>query len=306
MRSRRSDNWYRGLVGLVIVSASMMLAGTAGAQPSLLNELTERGIVVTDQKTVVLPVPLSIGQDATGDASESQKTIAGRFGWDRFTKPTVVAPVWLDVDAIKDADGAKLGHLVHFRFVIHRSLSDLGNRDLMSSIFGRGDSKEDAKESDFKELSADDLTDTGSTDFVALETRSYAFLKTPLMNRVLLQGVIEGETTDAAGVHVLAWRLVDTIPTARKYGSTWRSISKNNRGESVVGPAQGYRGCGGYLAIQSLGGLDDQLNKACLVEARLVIHEPSKWFGGSNYLRSKFSILIQEAVRKFRRELGPG
>ena len=51
-------------------------------------------------------------------------------------------------------------------------------------------------------------------------------------------------------------------------------------------------GAGGYLALQSLAEVSPELTGACLVEGRLVLHEPQSWFGGSNFLRSKFPLLI--------------
>lgn len=294
----RTCDW-RWLHIVVVVCA---MSGSANAQSVLLQELTVKGITVTNNKTIVFPKPMVIDEGSPSAREE----IAGRFGWARFTKQTVVAPVWLDVDSIKDANDVKVGHTIHFRFVVHRSLDDLRNRNLMTSLFG-GDEvateSPESGESEFVDISADDLNLCAVDGFTATDKHNYAFIKTPLMNRVLLQGVIEGKSSDVADTHVLAWRLVDGMTSASHFAAKWQRISKNDLGESVLESPVDYQGCGGYLAISSLGELDGELSAACLVEARLVVHEPTAWFGGNNFLRSKFPILIQEAVRKFRREM---
>ena len=42
---------------------------------------------------------------------------------------------------------------------------------------------------------------------------------------------------------------------------------------------------------------------ALFVEYHLVFDEPKAWFGGANLLRSKLPLMVQDNIRKFRREL---
>jgi hypothetical protein len=61
-----------------------------------------------------------------------------------------------------------------------------------------------------------------------------------------------------------------------------------------------YEGAGGYMHVAKLS----DPSGACLIETWMVLHEPTEWFRGSNLLRSKLPLMIQESVRKFRRHLG--
>ena len=40
-----------------------------------------------------------------------------------------------------------------------------------------------------------------------------------------------------------------------------------------------------------------------LCEAHVVFHEPTDWFRGSNFLRSKTPLMVKENVDKLRRKL---
>ncbi|TWU40624.1 hypothetical protein Poly41_14580 [Novipirellula artificiosorum] len=282
----------------ICLTLSMILTSTfvtARGEDSMLTELTLHGIAMTDSVVLKLAPPTLIGSLSRSERDD----LAGNFGWDRFSKDSVVAPIWIDLDYIQDEGGKRVGHSIHFRFVVHERLDRLRDRNIMTSLFGSPAS--DASDTGaFVELTPTEMATHG----IPTSANTYSgFAAVPLMNRVLLRGVIAGQTIDIDQGVVLTWRLVDSIEPGDEYAARWSPLTRDSLGNQVEGEPQPYRGAGGYLHLQSLESIEDSLNSACLVEAKILLHEPQLWFGSSNFLRSKFPLMIQEAVRKMRRTL---
>ncbi|MEM9646553.1 MAG: hypothetical protein AAF989_16290, partial [Planctomycetota bacterium] len=258
----------------------------ADATVTLLRRLTDVGLQIEPGQRVTIPAPIMLADESNVRGED----LAGRLGWARFSKATIVAPVWMDLEYLKDDHGRRIGHSVHFRFVVHQPLSKLRDRDWMQSVFG--ESSEDA-DGGYRKVGEDELPMEWKR---GAESIRHGFVEVPLMNRVVVRGLVSGTTEDHGAGTVMAWRLEDTVPSASSLSSTWAAIERDDLGAKREGPMFAYRGAGGFLNLQPLSSVDESMNNACLVEGRLILREPEGWFGGSNFLRSKFSILIQEAA----------
>jgi hypothetical protein len=118
-----------------------------------------------------------------------------------------------------------------------------------------------------------------------------------------LQWVTRSERVDGDNFFAVAWeldpRFAPSETNDRRLQNRWVKRNRDERGQIVLGDPQSYAGAAGYLIVSGLTGIEN----ASLVEAEIVFHEPADWFSGSNLLRSKVPLIIQESARRFRREL---
>ncbi|WP_413433154.1 hypothetical protein [Crateriforma spongiae] len=279
------------VVSLLLACIVGINGNVALGDDGLIDQLIDPGIEFGDGSLHPVQKPLDWETPPHVDA------LAGRLSWDRMVRDSVVAPVWMDLDYVKDESGQRIGHHVHFRFVVHVPLATLRDRDLMRDLFSDVDA--DDSDGDFVDLETEALSKAGID---ALPGRHYGLANVPLMNQVVVRGIIEAESNSNHDTYLMIWRL-KPLDSASPYASVWTPVQRNAVGKRVVGDPEPYRGAGGYLQLMSLATLDDQPVDACLVEGRFLLYEPEGWFGGSNFLRSKFPLLIQEAARKFRRQI---
>jgi hypothetical protein len=120
-----------------------------------------------------------------------------------------------------------------------------------------------------------------------------------LLNRVIVRAVIRNQRWVTDDAVTVVWQIDPRFTGEPSHRNTWAPIERDDLGKKHEGEKHPYRGAGGYISIRQLPELDD----ACLVEARMVLHEPEDWFSGSNVLRSKLPIMMQESARSFRRKL---
>lgn len=266
-------------------------------QPAMIATMTGPGITLNDEVKVVLPAPsLKKNMDDAARKDVLEALTRGK-GWKQFSRNSVNAPITINLKYIKSPSGDRIGHQVHFAFVIHASLETLKDKDLMKSMAADEKEPDDSELYKMDEVTEEDLKALGID---AGENDSYGVVQAPLMNRVILRGTVHTEQTVVGNDVMMAWEMDPRFTGAAKNANTWSSIKRDKLGKKVEGEPQPYRGAGGYMHVSELKELDG----ACLVESHMVIHEPKGWFSGSNALRSKMPLLIQDSARKFRRKLG--
>ncbi len=265
--------------------------------PPLLQRFTETGIAINDQQTCLLPKPsLQAGQDAAARKAILEDLAGGR-GWKNFSRKSVMAPVAIDVKYIKDANGERIGHQAHSAFIVHAALESLKDEELMKQVFGEPEDVEDAEDFVVEELKEEELESSG-IDPVG-ENESYGTIQMPLLKRVIIRGVVHTERLLGDDSVIIVWEIDPRFTSDDSGRNTWALINRDDLGNKQEGEQQPYQGAGGYMVVSRL----TELPGACLVESHLVLHEPPEWFRGSNVLRSKLPILMQESARSFRRKL---
>tara|TARA_R110002049_G_scaffold4601_6_gene32866 strand:+ start:49976 stop:50857 length:882 start_codon:yes stop_codon:yes gene_type:complete len=265
-------------------------ASVCAEVPGLLNRLTGGGISLTDRDTVTLQSPI------LADAEVEQSVldeIAGGIGWKRFSRDSIVAPIEIDMDYLKDDAGQRIGHRVYVAFVVHCDIDTLRDRDRMDELFGAVKDDPDADDYHAEEITADQLQRWDVDD--EPEGMKYVAVRMPLLDRILVSGVVASQYVDTDPQLTISWMMDPRFADGKSEGpaNRWQRIDGD---EKKVHP---YQGVGGYVQITRLS----EPTPACLVESRMVIHEPPQWFSGSNLLRSKLPLMIQESVRKFRRQV---
>ena len=280
------------VIAVLSVSLGLLIEHSVkGDSPALFDQLTTTGVQLTDKVRVRLDMPVVSEQTDTTLKQHALDRIAGASGWKRFSRDSSVAPIEIDMKYIEDDSGQRIGHLVYVAFVAHCDLDSLRDRDRMDKLFGST-----KKEPKADEYHADEIT---PEQLEALhfdgDDRKYVSIRIPLLDRVLIRGVVASQYREADNDLTISWLLDPRFatPNALRFSNEW---SRLNGDDMTSHP---YEGAGGYIHVTKLSDPPG----ACLNETRMVIHEPPKWFSGSNLLRSKLPLLVQESVRKFRRQL---
>ena len=272
---------------------AMFSASVACAQPAPpLSDPTKDKVRFPSGDSFSLALPtLSVGQ-SDKQRMDQLTALAGGAGWKRFSRNSVVAPVAIDVKYLNGADGSRVGHSLHAAFVVHASLETLKDKDLMQQLFanesssGKTESKSEGQVSD-KVLIERGITKTENTSFANAEIA--------LLKKVTVRGVLQVQKSESENGIDFAFRLDKRFNDADQTSNAWSRIGKD---KATLPDWTPYSGAAGYLVVRRL----PELESACLIECRVLLHEPKEWFNGSNLLRSKLPLMIQETARSFRRQ----
>ncbi len=261
----------------------------------LFDQFFRKGLLVAKDQWHLLPSPILAGQPSPESLTERLNQFSGNDGWERFSRDSNVAPVSVKIDGILAEDGKRIGHSVHSAFVIHTSLANLRDRNLLEATFGKP--SEGAEGLVLEEIPKGNLPDIG-LPHPPNEHRRYIYAKLPLLSKVEIQGVLRVEQrVDDSSIY-LCWKLEDSVPESSRYRSQYLKWTNDEVGKKTSSDPVAYSGLGGYMHIAKLPNLDGAL----LTETHLILNEPTEWFHGSNQLRSKLPLSIQESARSFRRK----
>ena len=301
--SRATRSMCRTFHVLFVLGALGFVASLASAeQPfgnGLLTELLDRGVRIGDE-SVPLHAPKASPELSEEKLSLAQQSLAGSRGWQSFIRDSVVAPVHIELEYITDQEGRRIGIRSHFAFVVHTDVARLRDDRSMRELF-EGAAEASNKEG-FRSEAIDphQLVDLG---IEADDNASFGWLETILLNKVMVSGVLRSERFDNGDYDAIAWKLDERFtgrePPHPRYRNQWRELRRDELGRKILGPAVPYAGAAGYLFVSPVEGVDG----TSLIEAEIVLHEPQGWFSGSNLLRSKLPLMIQESARKLRRAL---
>jgi hypothetical protein len=294
--------WFAVVSSLIALAC---LHTNLWSQSQLLDQFQSEGIQLSEGTSVKLNPPLLMGQPP--QAQPLLEKLAQRHGWERFARNSPTAPVLVEISSVQDASEKRVGHNIYSAFVAYAPLAMLKDQDLMTSLFGTSSQEKELLGFDPEELPTDILERAGikksDKDYVR-----YSTLRIPLMNRVVIEGTARIEKIEKDGHVIIVWQLdpkftMDTTQAESsglaKYANRYQKVVRDELGKEVESPAVAYSGCGGYLSVSQTGLADQQL----LIESRMAIHEPDEWFAGSNFLRSKFPVALQESAQSFRRKL---
>lgn len=289
----------------VLLASAMVLGcavGTLSADGSVDNpvyeHLVQEGIPINDQ-AVKLPEP-SLSAEADKEAqSEVVHGIAARkkYKYDDFVRKSPVAPFLLEINTAGEAGEGDRVQRIDLWFVAYGKLSDVTDEDLLGQLVGSGSENEKGESQSLsdKELKERDLQVESTDD----RRESYYQVDSPLLDKVRISGIGHGVTTREA-TRVLAASLLDPrFLDDPKYPNRWRSIVREPSGKKTLGKQSPYAGFGGYSQVVQLV----EPKGALFIECHMAINEPHGWFNGTNLLRSKLPVLMQDNVRTLRRKL---
>lgn len=285
---------------LVWADACCVHAQSRDGGGSLLEQITTRGTTFPNGLSVLLKPP---SLDRSMDAATRQDalvSLAGGIGWDRFSRDSYVAPTEIDLQYVKNNRGERAGHLVHVAFVAHLDFDRLSDPDQVRTLF-----QSDAGDGQREEFFADRATDEQLTRWGIQDRRddtTYHRVHVSLLNRVVVDGWLKVQVVENESDLHIAWLLDPRFAFAERSptGNRWSPVTQPDDARPDGTATFPYQGLAGYMHVTRL----DEPAGSCLIEARFAVHEPTDWFRGSNLLRSKLPLMIQESVRKFRRRWG--
>lgn len=261
---------------------------------TLLHELTTDGVEFQNGVKVVLPPPTLAGKLNEDQLERAKAELAGNDGWEKFSRDSVVAPVTIKLEYVTDQAGMRVGHNVHSAFVVHTKLESLADKDLMQQIFGKTESTDGMKLVDLTEADLKAAgVDVPLADKSAGSGSTYSQVEFTLLEKIRLSGVMRIERTVTEDSTTICWILDPKFANNEKLHGTWVQIGKE------PGEPKPYSGWGGYLSVTRVSKSPEML----VIESRMLLHELPEWFSGSNFVRSKLPLAIQEGARNFRRKL---
>jgi hypothetical protein len=283
-----------------MIALLVALASAAPAQPAdhearnpLYKELLAQGIEVGKVRATLPPPTMPDGLDGAKQKAVIEGLIAKDYSYAEFTRKSVVAPQLLRIRDLQPSDPAAPARGVDLWFVTYGDFNATDDEKFLERLTntGRG-------EGSGKQLTREQLAKRGITLTAEDEKReSYGFAEFDFLEKVKLKATGRLMWTKAAGSVVVAARLDPRFVNDPEFPDQWQPITTQG-GKKEYGPPQPYSGAGFYLKITKL----HEPAGAIFVEQHVVFAEPAGWFGGANLLRSKLPLVVQDNVRKMRRE----
>lgn len=285
--------------------ASARGAEAASAQPTnpILAELTSVGVPLEGGANLTLPPPvLPDGLDAAGQRAALESIADANHPVEALLRRSVVAPFVLKLTSEgKTAEG--VGRRMDLYFIAYGDFAKVIEPGYLEERF-QAEGDEEPKEGELEkkagifteaELAARQLT-VSKTD--ATE-EAYGYSQFQVFDKVQVSATARVMQTRTAESVLFASLLDTRFATDTDYPNRWWPISLSDLGQPVLGEPRPYAGSGGYGKLTRLS----EPAGAMFLEYHMVFNEPRDWFGGTNLIGSKLPILVQDNVRKFRRQI---
>ncbi len=285
------------VVGILTTTPAYWGDCWAADEPSLLEQLEKKGVDFAGKVNVHVKPSLLVAESSGDFPADRLEAIAGTVGWEKFARPSPVAPVTIQLEYVKNSADEKVGHHVHSLFAVHTQLSELRDKDLMLQIFGRPGEQADANGMKLSELSETQLKAAQTTQpstSKASSIDSFSIVDVVLLEKIRIHGLLQFQKSEHEGGFTIAWQLVDYKGSMAELQPTWQKIGAADE----IGTAHPYSGWAGFISAARV----QRSPEIVVVESRMLMHEPSEWFSASNYIRSKLPLVIQESARTFRRK----
>ncbi len=252
-----------------------------------------------DGRRVAFPAPvLRDGQDAAAQRAALKGVVGSEAELKEFLRDSVAAPFILKArdettergDLIRRAD---------LWFAVRAELGQI-DPDAVLGRAGKDDRPIEAGNMEFRArlLGGDDLAARSIEAGKAGKDRveRYAHVVGRLLDRIEVEATDRTVGTQSAESWVVASRTDPRFEDDKTFPNRWRAI---DRGKAKTGAAHPYAGGAGYVKV---GALHEPAG-VLVVEVHLAFAEPRAWFDGAPILRSKFSLVAQDQIRRLRREL---
>lgn len=121
-----------------------------------------------------------------------------------------------------------------------------------------------------------------------------------LLDRIAVEATNRLTSSRAGESVVVAAKTDHRFDGDDRWPNAWRTVSRTatSNGKQTAA-ARPYPGGVGYVKISRLQGIAG----AAVAEVHFVFAEPHAWFDGQPTLRSKFSLIAQDQIRRLRREI---
>jgi len=265
--------------------------------------LVEQGLPAPNGERVKLPRPwLPDGLDATGQRAALKRMAGPNRSLDQLLRNSVVAPFVFKMANVETAQGGDTTmRRVDIWFVAYGDLDKLAERKALDQMAeslrmrSPGDLPQRQGVLDEQEMRSRGLFVPDTEN----RKQRFAYATVALFDRVLLSATQRVVLTRGEDSLLVAGMIDPRLTNDSEYPNQWRPVERNASGTFKLGPSQPYTAAAFYVKVTPL----KEPAGALVIECHQVFDEPRAWFGGRNLLRSKLPILVQDAVRKFRRKL---
>jgi hypothetical protein len=266
-------------------------------QNAVYSQVIDHGIEAGGQ-AIRLPAPqLLEGQDAGAQRAALRQVAGSDRALDDLLRNSITAPYILKVHDLK-GDGATI-RSADVWFVVYA--------DLKQVDFAREAARIDQKEVEVANmwfqtrlLKAADLRAAGLEPAPATAGQStwYSHIHARLLDRIDFEATNQVTASQSADSIVVASRTDPAFARSGQLANGWKPLSPGG-GPSKESPVQPYAGGISYAKVTRAA----LKPGALLVEMHMAFVEPEGWFQGAPILRSKFSLIAQDQIRRLRREL---
>jgi hypothetical protein len=274
-----------------------------GAEPAneILNRLMTKG-GLPGAGDVVLPAPtMADGLDQAGQRAVIAAIADDNHPPEALERKTIVAPLILKVADNDPADKLHSLRRVDFWFIAYGKLDTIANETFWKSVRNSGADRDDDDESSTRTgiLTGDELRARNITDS---DDERHLTADLTLFNRVRVSETMQAKQSRSSDSVTLAAMIDPRFADDKEYPNRWWPLTRDENGHLQQGQAHAYRTAGWYYKATAL----HEPQGAIFVEYHILFDEPQGWFDGANLLRSKLPLVVQEGVRKFRRQLTKG
>jgi hypothetical protein len=275
-----------------------LLAANQGTGNTVWGGLLEKGVPVSDGRSVPLPPPsMRDGLDASGQEAVLAKVADEQHPLDELMRQTIFAPFQLKIEPARETTPDTPIFRVDLWFVAYGDWEKINPRDVGESLLN---------------LTGRHRT-SGRTTAVApqalarhriqLSTRpdqeeSFQSAVLSLVDLVQVRATYHLLVTRERESIVAAMHIDPQFNRDTEFPNRWQSMERDleTREKVSLGPPHVYYYSGSYGKITRLVGHSE----AMFVEYHALFEEPNAWFQGADLLRSKMRMFIQEEVRSFR------
>ena len=290
-----------------MTALALVLLATAPAQPPAKHEdqnplyknLLDAGLDVGAKDKVKFPAPtMPDGLDAAKQTAALKVLIGTDYGYDEFTRKSVVAPQLMKIRDIAGGDPKAPARGVDVWFVAYGDAKLLDDDKFLDKLTSAN------KGSGGKggPLTKVELGKRNITLKPEDEKREgYGHFEFDFLEKVRLGGAGHAMWSRNGESVVASAEIDPRFLNDKDYPNQWRSITKPG-GQVKAGDANPWSGAAMYFKITKLA----EPAGALFVEQHIVFAEPTGWFDGANLLRSKLPVAVQENVRTMRKEFQKG
>ena len=293
------------VLGAIVVAVMGLGDGSAPAEPEHSRNPVYAGVLAegfkADGATARLPEPrLRDGQDAEAQRAALRDVAGSEQRLEEMVRKSVTAPYIIKVHDVKAGDDTI--RLVDLWFVVHADIADV-------------DPAREAAKTDDKDIEAGNMAmhthllkpeELAAAGIAAPPKASgsgpetwFAHIKGRLLDRIAFEATNRVVATRTGESMVVASRTDPAFDRLGAMTNGWRPAEGGEGKEAAGAGMKPYRGGISYTKISRLAFQPGAL----LVEIHGAFVEPRAWFDGAPILRSKFSVVAQDQIRRLRREV---